>query len=199
MRKTTLASLALLALPSVALLAVSAACGGGNSKGGATSPSGAPKDPYAVPAATAPDSDKVTWKKDATLAKCHNDVKTGADLQAGVMAMAKDCAGMSKMKQVGDAVSGSRGPMDKPQQIPLHAKANHCYRVYGLSEDALKDLDISITDSAGKVAAEDGSDSPDSVVLEDGDVCFKVDDEANINVAAGDGTGKFVVVVWSDQ
>ncbi len=201
MRTTILASLACVVLPSAALLGLSAACGGGNANSGGTTPTGgsaAPHDEYAQPAATAPDSDKVTWKKDPALAKCHNDVKTGADLSAGVKAMADACASQTKMKQIGDAVTGSRLPTDKAQQIPLHAKASHCYRVFGLSEDALKDLDISITDSAGKVAAEDGSDSPDSVVLEDGSVCFKVDDEANINVAAGDGSGKFVVVVYGD-
>jgi hypothetical protein len=198
MRTNLIASFVFVVVPSVSFLAVSAACGGGNANTGGTTPSSKPHDEYAQPAATAPDSDKVTWKKDAALAKCHNDVKTGADLQAGVTAMATGCTSLTKMKQVGTPVAGSRGPLDKPQAIPLHAEAGKCYRVYGLSEDALKDLDIAITDSAGKVCAEDGSDSPDSVVLEDGSVCFKVADEANVNVAAGDGSGNFVVEIWSD-
>src|SRR5580693_5744224 len=46
------------------------------------------------PLPTKPDSDKVTWKQDPSYAKCHNDVKTGADIAAGVTAMANGCAGL---------------------------------------------------------------------------------------------------------
>jgi hypothetical protein len=77
-------------------------------------------------------------------------------------------------------------------------EANHCYRVYGLSEDALQDLDIAVIDSAGKWCGEDGSDSPDAVVLEDGLLCFNADDDVKINVAAGSGAGKYAVEVWGD-
>jgi hypothetical protein len=185
-----------------------AACGGGDasapppatpaSSAAATPKASPPKDPNAPPAPTKPDSDKVTWKKDATLASCHNDVKTGKDLVAGVTAMATGCAGMSKLHQIGKTVEGTRANLDKAQTIPLHAEANHCYRVYGLSEDALQDLDIAIIDSAGKSCGEDGSDSPDAVVLEDGLICFTQADDVQVNVVAGAGAGKFAVQIWGD-
>jgi hypothetical protein len=182
-----------------------AACGGG----GADTPAPATAATAAAqpaPAAASsgpkpadkPDSDKVTWKRDASFAKCHNDVKTGADLVAGVTAMAQGCASLMKMHQVGQTVQGTRGNLDPAQVIPVHADANHCFRVYGLSEDALKDLDIAMVDSAGKSAGEDGSDSPDAVVLEDGAICFTVADDVKVNIAAGSGSGKFAVEVWSD-
>ena len=53
-------------------------------------------------------------------------------------------------------------------------------------------------DSAGKACAEDGSDSPDSVVLEDGMVCFTATDDVVVNVAAGNGAGKYVVQIWGN-
>jgi hypothetical protein len=190
-------------ISSLALLAVASlvACGGGNadSSAPATPKVSAPADSALnPPPASKPDSDKVTWKKDATFAKCHNDVKTGADLVAGVTAMAQGCASLMKMHQVGQTVQDTYKNMDPAHPIPLHAEAGHCYRVYGLSEDALQDLDIAIVDSAGKAAAEDGSDSPDAVVLEDGAVCFTQTDDVKVNVAAGSGAGKYAVEIWAD-
>jgi hypothetical protein len=187
---------------SLAMLAVASlvACGGGN----AASPTPAAPSAAATtaaanpPAPTQPDSMKVTWKKDAGFAKCHNDVKTGADLVAGVTAMAQGCASLMKMHQVGQTVQDAYKNMDPAHPIPLHAEAGHCYRVYGLSEDSLQDLDIAIIDSTGKSAGEDGSDSPDAVVLEDGEVCFSQADDVKVNVAAGNGQGKYAVQIWGD-
>ena len=191
-------------LPSLALLSIASlvACGGGAADTGAGSnlpdPSKvvAKANEPALP--THPDSDKVKWKQDPAYAKCHNDVKTGADLAAGVTAMAQGCASALKMHQVGQTTQDTFKNLDKAHPIPLHAEAGHCYRVYGLSEDALQDLDIAMMDSAGKECAEDGSDSPDAVLLEDGAVCFTAADDVTINVAAGNGSGKYVVQVWGD-
>jgi hypothetical protein len=127
-------------------------CGGGGADAtpAPAVPTAKPSTPSGPPLPTKPDSDKVTWKKDTSFAKCHNDVTTGKDLVAGVTAMAKGCASLMKMHQVGETVQGSRQNLDPAQAIPLHVEANHCYRIYGLSEDALQDLDIAVIDSAGR-------------------------------------------------
>jgi hypothetical protein len=201
--------MSLLGIPSVVVAAALTlpACGGGDSSAPppatpeATAKASTPapaKDPNAPTLPTKPDSAKVTWKQDPTLASCHNDVKTGKDLVVGVTAMASACAGPTKMHQIGATVQGSRTNLDPAQAIPLHAEANHCYRVYGLSEDALQDLDIAVIDSAGKSCGEDGSDSPDAVVLEGGAICFTAADDVKVNVAAGAGAGKFAVEIWGD-
>jgi hypothetical protein len=192
-----------LCVSSTVLALALSACGGGESSSpppAAPTASASGATPSGPPLPTKPDSAKVTWKQDPSLAKCHNDVKTGKDLVAGVTAMATACAstGGKPMKQIGDTVQGSRQNMDPPQAIPLHAEANHCYRVYGLSEDALQDLDIAMIDSANKACGEDGSDSPDAVVLENGAICFTQTDDVKVNVAAGAGAGKFAVQIWGD-
>jgi hypothetical protein len=196
MRTTSLSAPALSVIALVSVLG----CGGGAADATPTpaTPSAKASTPSGPPLPTKPDSDKVTWKKDASFAKCHNDVQTGKDLVAGVTAMAQGCSSLMKMHQVGATVQGSRQNLDPAQTIPLHVEANHCYRIYGLSEDALQDLDIAVIDSAGKAAGEDGSDSPDAVVLEDGELCFTQADDVKVNVAAGSGGGKFAVEIWSD-
>src|SRR5579872_1831174 len=195
----------LLALIPVALVSFASvvACGGGDTPP-ANSPMSAAQQQAQMdkagepPLPTKPDSDKVTWKQDPAFAKCHNDVKTGADLVAGVTAMANGCASAMKLHQIGQTTQDTFKNLDKAHPIPLHAESGHCYRVYGLSEDALQDLDIAIMDSAGKACGEDGSDSPDAVVLEDGMICFTATDDVQVNIAAGNGGGKFAVSIWGD-
>lgn len=190
-------------LSSLALLSVASlfACGGGAANASANavpSPSAVVAKTQEPPAPAKPDSDKVTWKQDPSYAKCHNDVKTGADLVAGVTAMAQGCAASMNMHQIGQTTQDTFKDGDKAHTIPLHAEQGHCYRVYGLSEDALQDLDIAMMDSTGKECAEDGSDSPDAVLLEDGEVCFTAADDVNVNVAAGSGSGKYAVEIWGN-
>jgi hypothetical protein len=196
MAKRSIVASSFVVIPLVALFG----CGGGAAEApAATTPKASTPAPASGPALpTKPDSDKVSWKQDPAMASCHNDVKTGADLSAGVSAMAQGCAALLKMHRIGQPIQGSRQNLDPAQSIPLHVEANHCYRIYGLSEDGLKDLDIAVIDSAGKSAGEDGSDSPDAVVLEDGKLCFSQADDVKVNVAAGSGGGKFVVEIWGD-
>ncbi len=197
-----LLSLASLSFVSLASLV---ACGGG---GGETLPTKGAESLAAKqaqmdksgepPLPTKPDSDKVTWKQDPSYAKCHNDVKTGADLAAGVTAMGQGCASTMGLKPLGPVTQDTYKNLDPAHVLPLHVDAGHCVRVYGLSEDALQDLDIAITDSAGKSCGEDGSDSPDAVVLESGMICFTVADDVKVNVAAGNGAGKYALQIWGN-
>ncbi len=199
MRKTP----ALILVATLTSVATLVACGGG---GGETLPTKGVESLEArqakmdqagePPLPTKPDSDKVTWKQDPAYAKCHNDVKTGADLVAGVKAMGQACASAMGLKPLGDVTQDKYKKDDPAHSLPLHAEAGKCYRVYGLSEDALQDLDIAIMDSAGKSCGEDGSDSPDAVVLESGMICFTVADDVKVNVAAGSGAGKYAVQIW---
>ncbi len=139
--------------------------------------------------ATKPESDKVTWKTGAK--SCHLAMK-GPDLAATTTAIANGCVDTTKMHQVGSPTTGegqaSSATMVKT--IPLAAKANHCYRVLGLAEPTVTDFDVAIMDSAGKLAGEDTTDSNDAIVLEDGAICFNVDDNVNVNTAVAMRAGE---------
>ncbi len=174
------------------------ACGGGSA------PAAPAAGPTPIPTSTAlpapavagsPESDKVTWKQDATAKNCHT-AKAGGDLVAAVSAEANGC--VSNMHQVGSPSTGAGAPGNLVTTIPLAAKAGHCYRVFGLAETTVTDFDIAIMDSAGKSCGEDGTDSNDALVRENGSICFKVDDAANVNAAVATGQGKWAVEVWSD-
>jgi hypothetical protein len=156
-----------------------------------------PVDPSLPKPATSPESDKVTWKKDAPLKPCHAGGRT-SDVASGVAAMVKSCIDPTKMHQVGTTTMGEGSREKLVQSIPVKAQANHCYRFFGLAEPSVTDFDIAVIDSAGKSAGEDVTDSNDALVLENGNVCFKVDDTVNVNVAVASGAGKWAVQVWSD-
>ena len=187
------------ALPAVALLA---ACGG-SSPPPATSDSasslGATTATPAAVQATKPEYDKVTWKKDVAKKNCHQPGK-GADLAASTTAIASACVDATKMHQIGSPTTGEgqASSASMVKTIPLAAKANHCYRIFGLAEATVTDFDIAVMDSAGKLAGEDTTDSNDAIVLEDGSICFTADDAANVNTAVATGKGKWAVEIWSD-
>jgi len=112
--------------------------------------------------------------------------------------MAKSCAAVTKMKEVGKPFKGKQADKDTPQSFPLKAKANHCYRVYAQASDGIKDLDLAIKDSTGAIAAEDSTDDPSPVIVEDGAVCFKEADSATLVVSVGLGKGNYAVEIWKD-
>jgi hypothetical protein len=187
----------------LALLVTTAitACGGGANPD-ANSPASATAKPASDPtmpkAPDHPESDKVTWTKDGK--SCHTNDKGAGDLVASVTTIAKGCVDTSKMKMLGSATQGQgseTGTMITP--IPLSAKANHCYRVFGLAQSSVTDFDIAVMDSAGKSTGEDLTDGNDAIVLETGSICFKVDDAVSVNAAVASGAGKWAVEIWSDQ
>ena len=129
---------------------------------------------------------------------CHSSYKTAsADVGAEVTKMAQGCSAITKMHP-GEVWKGSQGASSPAQSFKLRAVAKHCYRVYGAAVAGITDLDVLLKDSEGAVAGEDSTDDPTPVVLEDGAVCFKQDDEASVVVSVGAGEGAYAVQVWSD-
>jgi hypothetical protein len=158
-------------------------------------PKSANQDPSIPKAPAKAESEKVTWKKDNGAKSCH--VKAGADLSASVAAMSGACVAKT-MHKLGQTNLGQGSPDKMVTSVPLKAEANHCYRVLGIAESTVTDLDIAVVDSAGKSIGEDLNDSNDAVVLEDGAFCFKEADTVNVNVAVANGSGKWAFEVWSD-
>jgi hypothetical protein len=186
-------------LVSLLFLSVVACGGGSGSSPGATTPTGGPADPSLPKPPDHPDSDKVTWKKDQAGKACRTTTKAGGDLTASLNGMAGGCVD-KKMHLVGSITPG-QGQETGGQMVttlPLKAQANHCYRIVGLAEPTITDLDIAVMDSAGKLAGEDLNDSNDAIVMEESSICFKQDDAANVNVAVAKGQGKWAVGIWSD-
>jgi hypothetical protein len=155
--------------------------------------------PAPPPAPATPASTKVTTKNDPAWAACHQSYEAkNKEVGKDVAAMAKACATVTKMKEVGKPFKGKQADKDPPQSFPLKAKANHCYRVYAQAAEGIKDLDLAIKDSTGAIAGEDSTDDPSPVVFEDGAVCFKEDDAATVVVSVGMGSGAYAAEVWGD-
>jgi hypothetical protein len=130
---------------------------------------------------------------------CHSSYKMATQTVATeVVQMAQGCAAATKMHPLGPPFQGNQSASSAPQSFPFKAIASHCYRVYGAAVTGIKDLDLVLKDSTGAVAGEDSTDDPTPVVLEDGVVCFKENDDATIVASVGDGSGAFALQVWSD-
>jgi hypothetical protein len=178
-------------------------CGGAGTQSGAASPTeaaaptGPKNDPSLPKAATSPESDKCTWKKDGGKS-CHTGAKGDGDLATAVTGIANACVDTKKMHMVGTPMTGEGSSTNMVKSMPVKVQANHCYRVLGLAQASVTDFDIALTDSAGKSCGEDLNDSNDAIVLDDGVVCFKQDDTINVNAAVANGQGKWAIEVWSD-
>jgi hypothetical protein len=174
------------ALFSVTLLA---ACGGAKP---------AVSNAAAVPATPQKPSTKAETRSDPALATCHSSFKPAdKDPSADVDAMAKGCADVTKMTQVGTTLTGE-ATEGKSITFPFPAKAGKCYRVYAVSLTTMQDFDLAVVDSAGDLVAADSTDDVSPVLAEDGKFCFKVADAATLRATAGTGAGKFAVEIWSD-
>jgi hypothetical protein len=144
-------------------------------------------------------SKKAERRTNAAWTPCHASYQVNAatDLVTSVDQLSKGCAATTGMHMV-DSFKGQQAASNAPQVQPLHAQANHCYRVYGVAAATIQDLDVLIKDSTGAPAGEDTTDDPTPVVLEDGAVCFTQADEASIVVSIGAGSGAYALQVWSD-
>jgi hypothetical protein len=217
---TPIRTLSLLALAGTTVAVALAACGGGDKPPVVPPPqastdvvaSAAPSAsaaPTASATATtpppAPTSTVATTKTDASWASCHQKYQgAGRDFMHGskdvakdVAAMADGCKTVTKLKLVGKTLTGDLAEHGT-QSFPLEAKASHCYRVYAMAVDGIKDLDVVLKDSAQIVIGQDSTDDPSPVENEDGAVCFSKDDKASVVVTLDAGKGAFALQIWSD-
>jgi hypothetical protein len=112
--------------------------------------------------------------------------------------MARACEKVTKMTPLGGPTTGHQADQDRPQELPLAAKGNHCYRVYARAAEGIRDLDVAVKDSAGVVVGEDSTDDSSAVVPEDGAVCFTKDDDASVVVSVGRGSGEYAIQISGD-
>jgi hypothetical protein len=170
--------------------------GGGGAGSLATSPPPSGLPPMAsMPPPGVAGSKKAKKKSDAALAACGGSMKASAKDPADLVKKIGDaCAGPSKMKTVGSLLRGQQGDKEAHQENKFRAEANHCYRLYFATEEAVKDVVVVMRDSAGDVVAE----APGPAVPEDGAACFTTSDEVTLLVGVGSGKGAWAAQVWSD-
>jgi len=187
------------ALEVAALLSVAASCGGSPAHP-ATPGEGTGSDPTQalIPAGSA-GSQKAERMTNPSYSSCHSSYKMATqNVGVEVVGMAQGCAAVTRMHPLGTPFQANQSAANAPQSFPVKAQANHCYRVYGAAVVGIKDLDLVLKDSTGAIAGEDSTDDPTPVVLEDGVVCFKENDDASVVASVGDGSGAFALQVWSD-
>src|SRR5271165_4406260 len=115
MKKLPFGCVSAFALLALTIPAGLTACGGGSKP--AAAPTAASLDPSSLPAST-----KVETKNDPAFASCHNTFKPPSadkDVASDVATMAKGCADVTKMKKVGDTLSGQLSEKGAPVTFPL--------------------------------------------------------------------------------
>ncbi|WP_394836177.1 hypothetical protein LVJ94_04625 [Pendulispora rubella] len=158
--------------------------------------------PYAassVPMATMPPpfqygSRKAEKKSVPAAAGCRDALGTGSgDLATQVQKVAKSCS--EKMRAVAGPTAGTQTPGAPAQNIKLKAESGRCYRVVAAAAPTVKSLVVVVTDSTGAVAWESRTEEPRLVAPEDGNLCFKAADDAQVTVSVGSGEGAYAVQI----
>jgi hypothetical protein len=140
-------------------------------------------------------SKKAKRRHDVQLTGCAIASRAAArDPADAVKRIGEGCAAASRMKPASTIFGGQQGERDPHQEHRFHAEANHCYRVYAVAEETVRDLVVVLRDSSGDVVAE----APAPAVPEDGAVCFTSSDDVAIGVGVGSGKGAWAAQVWSD-
>lgn len=117
--------------------------------------------------------------------------KDPADL---VKKVGDGCAAASKMKPVGSMLRGVQADREAHQNTKVRAEANHCYRLYVVSDEAARDVVAIVRDSAGDIVAE----APAPAVPAQGAMCFQTADDITISVSIGSGKGAWTAQLWGD-
>jgi hypothetical protein len=167
----------------------------------ATEPAATPPVAASVPKVPVRASEVATIRSGGPSTECLRKRKatTVKDVSRTVAAIARQCEAAAKTKLVGTTIAGKQSDKERPQSFPLEAKARHCYRAYVQAGEAIRNIDVSIDDSAGIVVAEDATDEPSAVVPREGAVCFGRDDRASVVVSVGSGGGEYALQIWGDE
>ncbi|WP_394846603.1 hypothetical protein LZC95_03950 [Pendulispora brunnea] len=169
------------------------------------SPATPTAQPYvasSVPMATMPPpfqygSRKAEKKAVPAAPGCRDALGTGSgDLASQVQKLAKSCS--EKMRAVAAPTSGTQTQGAAAQNIKLKAESGRCYRVVAAAAPTVKNLVVVVTDSTGAVAWESRTEEPRIVAPEDGTLCFKSADDAQVTVSVGSGEGAYAVQILSE-
>lgn len=205
-------------------IAAASACGGStSSKGEAQSPAkratdagtdtgAAARSPTSLPSGLPPMAwmpppgvagSKVAKRTvDSTLTSCAREtwpqIKDPADrvkrIGEACATAAAAAATKTTMKPIGAMLRGSQSDRDAHQENTFHAEANHCYRLYFVGEEAVKDMVVVLRDATGSVVDE----SPSPAVPDDGVACFTAATDVAILVGVGSGKGAWAAQLWGN-
>jgi len=199
----------------VALLLL-AGCGAGqkaaDTEGRKTADAGAPApvassphvEPFvasSVPMATVPPTfqygSRKAEKRPISSPACHADIAPSAsDLAGQVQKLVKSCG--EKMRPLGAPQAGTQGQGAPAQILKLKAESGHCYRLYGAAAPSVKNLTVVVTDASGAIAWEGRTNAARLITPEDGALCFKAADDAQIAVSVGSGDGSYAIEIVGD-
>jgi hypothetical protein len=134
---------------------------------------------------------------------CRNGFRPSGEPRRDVERLGLMCGPQNGMTRLGDTMTGHTAD---PVAHTFAAKAGACYRVIGVADDGVRDLDIGVLSGVrGVPAAATGSgmrlysdhgDEPLAIVERERPFCSLEDDTFTVAVSAGEGQGRYAVQVY---
>jgi hypothetical protein len=130
---------------------------------------------------------------------CWSAFQPESDPAASVERLAGACAKATSMKEIVPVRIGDQeGDSDPVERVTFHVGANRCWRVYGVGGPEVADLDVTVIDESGKVAASDSGPSRAVVIPARGPLCVERPGTYTLEIAVVQGRGKYAVQVLGD-
>jgi hypothetical protein len=127
--------------------------------------------------------------------KCYASFSPRTRPEIDVLHLGLMCGPSNGMKQV-VASGASRIEQGKEREHRFDALAGDCYRVFGVAEPSVEDLDVEVLDPAGKQLAVDTSDDRWPIVKPDGPFCVFADGQYRVVARAQRGAGNYALEIW---
>jgi hypothetical protein len=130
---------------------------------------------------------------------CYRSFQPEADAGAALARLTGACGRATGMKAITPVRIGEpQTQQDAVERFTFEARADRCYRVYGVGAADIGDLDVAMLDGSGKLAASDASRDRAAVVPPRGPLCAPAAGTYTLEVAVTRGGGPFALQVWGD-
>ena len=130
-------------------------------------------------------------------ATCYEAVKLSGDPERDVLAVGEACGKVFGLKPIGAAFVRNLSEQDGwRKQYEFDFQKGSCYRVLGVGDAGIHDLDVGIKDSHGKDLAVDGQHGPVAVVNPRGPYCATMTETVVIYAKVEKGAGRYGLWVW---
>jgi hypothetical protein len=130
-------------------------------------------------------------------ATCYEAVKLSGDPERDVLAVGEACGKVFGLKPIGAAFVRNLSEKDGwRKQYEFDFQKGACYRVLGVGDSGIHDLDVGIKNSKGEDLAVDGQHGPVAVVNPRGPYCAKVAETVVIYAKVEHGAGRYGLWIW---
>jgi hypothetical protein len=148
--------------------------------------------PHAVPGGNAHERPKN--RAGGLWVSCAAGLRATGEPKKDASRLASVCGPANGMRRIGSGMEGNA--REAPSRHPLPVRASTCYRVFGVADLGVTDLDVVVQSVRGTRLAADDVEDRVVMVERDRPFCSFGDEELTIEVRAKSGAGRYALEIY---